>query len=143
LLDIRTPSLQRLYCDWAARRGGRDFPARRDFDVLDLDYIIGNLSLLDVSYRPLRFRFRVQASRVTERVGYEMTGKDLDMLPAPGTRDAVRRHFVAVINRREPVVQMRERRILDDRVLPCEVLALPLAHDGTTIDMLMTGLVWL
>ncbi len=142
MLDIKTPSLQRLYRDWQDRRGGREFPSRSDFDVLDLGYIIGNLSLLDVFFQPLRFRFRIQASGVTERVGYEMTGKDLDALPARDSRDAIRRHFVEVVNRRAPIVQTRERHILDGRVHSCEVLALPLARDGSTIDMLMSGLVW-
>ncbi len=119
------------------------FPRARDFDVLDLGYIVGYLSLLDVNYDPLRFRFRLHASRVTERVGYEMTAKDLDELPARDTRAMVRRHFVDVIEQRAPIVQIRERQIVDERILSCEVLALPLAHDGTTIDMMMAGVVWL
>ena len=143
VLSIRTPQLQTLYLDWDHRRNGRQFPARRDFDVLDLKYIIGNLSLLDVSYEPLRFRFRLHASGVSERVGYEMTGHDLDELPQPDTREVMRRHYVDVVERRMPIVQMREREILDNRLVHCEVLALPLARDGKTIDMLMSGVIWL
>jgi hypothetical protein len=143
VLDIQTPSLQRLYRDWETRRHGRAFPARADFDVLDLGYIIGSLSLLDVLYDPLRFRFRVHASRVTERVGYEMTGKDLDALPAREMRDMVHEHYAAMIQQRAPLVQMRDRQMVDDRILSCEVLALPLASDGETIDMMMSGVVWL
>ena len=143
MLDIRSPSLQRLYQDWKERQRGRAFPARADFDVLDLGYIIGNLSLLDVRYDPLRFRFRLHASGVTERVGYEMTGKFVDELPTREMREMVRRHYEAVVERREPLVEVRARQIVDDRMLPCEVLALPLAADGSTIDMLMSGVVWL
>ena len=143
MLDIRSPSLQRLYQDWKERQRGRAFPARADFDVLDLGYIIGNLSLLDVRYDPLRFRFRLHASGVTERVGYEMTGKFVDELPTREMREMVRRHYEAVVERRAPIVEVRARQIVDDRMLPCEVLALPLAADGSTIDMLMSGVVWL
>jgi len=143
VLDIRSPSLQRLYQDWKERQRGRAFPARADFDVLDLGYIIGNLSLLDVRYDPLRFRFRLHASGVTERVGYEMTGKFVDELPTREMREMVRRHYEAVVERRAPIVEVRARQIVDDRMLPCEVLALPLAADGSTIDMLMSGVVWL
>jgi len=143
VLDIKSPSLQRLYQDWKERQRGRAFPARADFDVLDLGYIIGNLSLLDVRYDPLRFRFRLHASGVTERVGYEMTGKFVDELPTREMREMVRRHYEAVVERRAPIVEVRARQIVDDRMLPCEVLALPLAADGSTIDMLMSGVVWL
>lgn len=143
MLDIKTASLQRLYRDWQARRRGREFPARADFDVLELGYILGHLSLLDVRYDPLRFRFRLHASRVTERVGYEMTGKHVDDLPMPDMRAIVQRHYASVIEQREPILEIRERQIVDERILPCEVLALPLSGDGTTIDMLMSGVVWL
>jgi hypothetical protein len=143
VLEIKTPSLQRLYQDWQDRRRGRAFPARADFDVLELGYIIGNLSLLDVRYNPLRFRFRLHANGVTERVGYEMTGKYVDELPLTDTRLMVQRHYEAVVDRREPIVEVRARQIVDDRMLPCEVLALPLAADGATIDMLMSGVVWI
>jgi hypothetical protein len=143
VLEIKTPSLLRLYQDWEDRRRGRAFPSRNDFDVLDLGYVVGNLSLLDVRYNPLRFRFRLHGSRVTERVGYEMTGKHVDELPTPEMRELVQRHYTAVIERRLPIVEVRERQIVDDRMLPCEVLALPLAADGTNIDMLMSGVVWL
>ena len=142
MLEIKTPSLQRLYQDWEDRRRGRAFPSRSDFDVLDLGYIIGNLSLLDVCYAPLRFRFRLHGSRVTERVGYEMTGKHVDELPTPDMRELVQRHYEQVIKRRVPIVEVRERQIVDDRVLPCEVLAMPLSSDGDTIDMLLSGVIW-
>lgn len=141
--EIKTPSLQRLYQDWMDRRRGRAFPARSDFDVLELGYIIGNLSILDVRYNPLRFRFRLHASGVTERVGYEMTGKFVDELPLLDMREMVRLHYEAVVEHRKPIVEVRARQIVDDRMLPCEVLALPLAADGNTIDMLMSGVVWL
>lgn len=143
MLEIRTPALRRLHDDWDSRCRGREFPARADFDVLELGYIVGHLSLLDVLHDPLRFRFRVHASHVGDRVGYEMTGKDLADLPAPDMREVVHRHFVEVLARRAPVVQIRDRQILDDRLVSCEVLVLPLSRDGQIIDMIMSGLIWL
>ena len=79
MLEIRTAILQRLYRDWDSRRGGREFPARADFDVLDFKYVIGQLALIDVTYDPLRFRFRLHGTGISQRVGYEMTGKELDV----------------------------------------------------------------
>lgn len=143
MLEIRTSKLQRLHCDWEKRRRGREFPARADFDVLDLKYVIGNIALLDVAYEPLRFRFRLHGTGIAQRVGYEMTGKEVDDLPPPAVRSHVRRHFTAVVESRMPLVEMRERHMTDDRVLGSETLALPLARDGATIDMLLVGLIFL
>jgi hypothetical protein len=142
VLEIRTPTLQRLYRDWESRRGAREFPARGDFDVLDLKYIIGQLALLDVSYAPLRFRFRLHGTGISQRVGYEMTGKELDELPPVVVRASVRRHFTAVVEQRQPIVEVRERQMRDDRVVDSESLALPLSRDGKTIDMIMVGVVF-
>ncbi len=137
-MAIHTPALQRLYGDWERRRRGRTFPARSDFDVLDLKYIIGNLVLMDVLYDPLRFRFRLHGSRVGQRVGYDMTGKDVDQLP-PGLSALARRHFTTVVETRAPRVEIRERQIADEGIVDSEVLVLPLSHDGNCIDMLMVG----
>jgi hypothetical protein len=142
LLEIRTAILQRLYRDWDSRRGGREFPSRADFDVLDFKYVIGQLALLDVSYDPLRFRFRLHGTGISQRVGYEMTGKELDDLPPPLIRSSMRRHYSEVVGRRVPIVEARERQIRDDSIVDSEALALPLSSDGKTIDMLMVGVVF-
>ncbi|MGH7088475.1 MAG: PAS domain-containing protein [Stellaceae bacterium] len=135
---IRTPLLQRLQDDWERRRRGREFPARADFDVLDMKYAMGNLTIVEVAYDPLRFRFRLHGSRISQRVGYDMTGKDIEALP-PALAPLVRRHFEAVVEERRPIVEVRERQIADEGVFDSEVLALPLSRDGRTIDMLMVG----
>jgi hypothetical protein len=45
---IINPRLQQLYASWLAKRGGRRFPARADFDPIELRFILGNLILVDV-----------------------------------------------------------------------------------------------
>jgi hypothetical protein len=142
VLEIRAPILQRLHADWDIRRRGREFPARGDFDVLDLKYIIGQLALLDVHHDPIRFHFRLHGTGISQRVGYEMTGKDLDDLPPPSVRTMVRRHFMAVLEERAPRVEVRERHIMEDRIVDSEILALPLSRDGAIIDMLMVGVIF-
>ena len=139
--DIRAPALRRLYDDWQARRRGREFPARGDFDAPDLKYVLGNIAMFDVAYDPLRFRFRLHGSRIAQRVGYDMTGKDFEEMPAPGLRQEMRRHFTTVLETRAPRVEIRAREVGAEGVIDCEVLVLPLSRDGATIDILMVG-VW-
>ena len=139
-LGIESPKLRRLYGDWQQRRGGRSLPARADFDVLDLEYVMGDLNLLDVLRDPLRFRFRVHATNATLRLGYDLTGKMVDEYPGPAYRALVQEHYSAVVASRAP------HRVLYDpfetaaRVLRWEGLILPLGADGETVDMLMAGL---
>jgi len=139
VLDIRTPRLQRLYQDWHAWRGERAFPSRRDFDPVDLGYILGKLSLVSVLYEPLRFRYRVHATELAERLGFDLTGKELDALPDRTHRAAVREHFVAVVEHRAPEIRRRDRQRANGRAWRYEALVLPLSGNGETIDMLISA----
>src|SRR5579875_1444071 len=107
MLEIRSPLLARLAEDWEARRRGRLFPARPDFDVLDLGYILGRLSLVSVEPEPLCFRYRVHATDILWRHGYDLTGKALESHPDPAMREIIRQHFMAVLAQRAPVLQVR------------------------------------
>jgi hypothetical protein len=139
---IRSPTLERLLGDWEDRRRGRLMPARADFDPVDIKYVIGNLSLVDVQRDPLRFRFRVHATNIAARVGFDLTGKDVDAIADPHYRQLVRDHYLAVVDRRQPVVEFRDRVMTDKTCLHCEVLALPLGDDGETVDRIMSAFVW-
>lgn len=48
--EIHSPALLRLYEEWHYRLCGRDMPARSDFDVLDLTYVLGDLNLFGVEH---------------------------------------------------------------------------------------------
>lgn len=139
---LESPVLLRLYADWQSRRGARHFPARADFDPLDLKYILGNLSLVEVRRHPLRFFFRVHATNIATRAGHDMTGKLLDQHPDPRYRSIVLDHYLRAIDERRPIALRRDGQFTGGLTLNCEVLALPLARDGENIDMLMVGFVW-
>ena len=141
-LSIKSPLLQRLHQDWESRRRGRQMPARADFDPVDLKYVLGYLSLIDVQRDPLRFRFRIHASNIAGRVGFDLTGKDVDAIADVHYRKLVRAHYIAVVEQRRPVVEFRDRVMTDNVCLHCEVLALPLANDGEIVDRIMTCMVW-
>ncbi|SRR5579875_62375 len=142
-LGIRDPQLRRLHGDWERWRNGRLFPSRADFTPHDVRYLIGNLSLLDVVYNPLRFRYRLHATRLAQRIGLELTGQWVDAIPNAAHAAGAQTHFAEVIEQRAPVVYRRIQEFITDN-LPhnCEILALPLANDGATIDMLMSAFVW-
>lgn len=142
MLDLRAPALRRLHEDWEQRRRGRHMPARGDFDPLDLKYVLGHLCLVDVEGPPLRFRYRLYGSAVAAHFGVEMTGKCVDDLRDAGHRDAANKHFSATVSERAPVVSVHELPSAIGKRNFCEVLVLPLASDGATVDQLMSALIW-
>lgn len=136
-LEIASPNLRRLHGDWLSRLRGRAMPARRDFDILDFKYILGDLNLLAVERDPLRFR--VHATNATVRLGLDLTGRTVDDYPDPDYRAMVGGLYAEVIETRAPrcVMQMRYR--LPDKLLSWEVLVLPLSNDGSDVNMLLVG----
>jgi hypothetical protein len=139
VVDLRTPSLQRVFQDWQRWRGARAFPSRADFDVLDLKYALGNISITDVLYNPVRFHYRIHSSASSGRLGFDLTGKSVDALPHPTYQAFIREHFLEVIVNRVPVVKRRERVLTTHEHWFVEAIVLPFSSDGETIDMLMTA----
>jgi hypothetical protein len=139
---LETPLLRRLLEDWQERRRGRHLPSRRDFDPLDLKYILGKLLLIDVLRDPLRFRFRLIGTELTARTGVELTGQFLEDHPDPEFRELLRRRYTQVVEERRPIASIQTRLVIDNKLRRYEALLLPLAVDGETVDMLMVGIVY-
>jgi hypothetical protein len=115
-------------------------PARTDFDILDLAYMLGDLNLIDVLREPLRFRFRVHATNATKRLGFDLTRRTVDDYPDPAYRDYANRQYRAIVEVRAPRRIHHDPFVTRDHILRWEGLILPLAADGETVDMLMGGL---
>lgn len=134
--QIRHPDLLRLYDYWATRRRGRSFPARADLDPVEFRFALGNVTLIDVLYEPLRFRFRLVGTLMAQRMGWDLTGKMVDEIPDASYRDSVIQGFRKVVETRRPNMTLYERDV-DGKPRRFQVLRLPLATDGETIDMLL------
>jgi hypothetical protein len=139
---IQHPKLQRLYDYWAAKCGARKMPARADIDPIDMAFIVGNVIMADViPGSPLGFRIRLHGTTLSERVGYDLTGKMLDDMPVPEFRELSRRSFTKVATTGEPLHALADR-LVDDRMQHYEAIVLPLWSDGTAVDRLLVGLIY-
>jgi hypothetical protein len=134
------PRLVALLALWNERRGERSFPARRDFTPFDFAAIgmLGHLSLVEVHREPLRFRFRLMGTLVAERAGFDATGKWLHDLAEEDYRTYVQRRFLELLEQRRPMSDFHTVQLDGRAPRTSEVLRLPFASDGETIDMLMT-----
>jgi len=138
-LELRSEILRHLCADWERWRGARLFPDRSDIDPLELRYILGNLSLTDVSYDPLRFFFRIHATASAERLGFDLTGKFLDAFPDQVVRETLREGLTDAVHHRAPLCLARERVMATREFGYIEALILPFSRDGQRVDMLATG----
>jgi hypothetical protein len=138
LAGLSEPGLHRLFAYLEAKRGDREFAARRDIDPLDFPYVLGNIVLFDVVYRPLRFRYRLVGSLIVARVGYDMTGKFLHEHPHPSYRDYMRDCYAEVIRSRRPSGGNYDL-FMDREIKRYQCIRVPLSDDGTTIDMVISA----
>lgn len=125
-----------IYQDWLMRRGDRSIPDWRDIYPIDARFSLGCISLIDVTDHAKRFRYRLVSRRLTERLGYEMTGRYIDDIPEDKTKAYVRNLYTEAVDLRAPLYE-RSNRFYKGRIWEHEALVLPLSPNGNAIDMLM------
>jgi hypothetical protein len=138
LEGIRDPKLRRLLIYWQERCRGRFAPARQEIDPVDLGWILADLAVVDVTYDPLRFRFRLVGSSLEARRPLRWQGTYVDELPALGLRQLLTQSYSRVVERRAPMHGFRDA-VIDERTLKSEYLVMPLSTEGAVIDALLVA----
>jgi len=137
-LSLQAPELNDMLRLWQTKAGARRMPARRDLTPQDLRGHLGWIVLLDVEPAPLRFRYRLIGTEITQRVGRDATGRYLDELYAPGVYEKAISAFRIVIGQCYPVRAHGRLRHAEKGHVPFEALDMPLSDDGETVTMIMT-----
>jgi hypothetical protein len=130
-----------LYQLWRSKCAARRYPARRDFEVLELAPWIGDLELVEIVREPrLRYRFRLVGTNITAIDGRDVTGRFADEIFSPDIGH-ITREYDTVLRTGEPcLVEGVLKPNLRGLTMVYRKLVLPLAADGETIDMLMVHL---
>lgn len=136
--DIHDDRLRRLFSYWLSRHVDGRPPSRANLDPLDFPYAVGFVTLVDVEHDPLRFRFRLVASPVTQHLGYELTGKYLSDIPEPQMRDYLMETYRRLIEHSSPQHERGER-VLDRRVWQHESLLLPCCDEDGRLNMIISA----
>jgi hypothetical protein len=137
--DIESERLRRLFDYWTSKRARRALPARAALDPVDFAYALAGVALVDVLRDPLRFRFRLVGTEIVHRDGTDLTGRYVEDHPLPEYRALLRDSYSDVVAAAAPAVFRRER-LMDGKLRQYEVLYLPLAADGVSVDMLLVGI---
>lgn len=138
ILAVCSPPFAGLFQLWDAKRAGRTYPARSDFDPVEFKPWLGRISLLDVlPGPPMDFRYRLIGTETVAQYGVDLTGKRFSEACYIGTSaeaQTAMREFVRIGKpryRNDPVGDLRGFASMRERIY------LPLAADGRTIDMIL------
>lgn len=142
LLQCRDRTLLAIHDYWQGKRGGRTFPARADIDPVDLAPHLGCIVLIDVEQSPLRLRYRLVGTRITQAMGRDSTGRYYDEIYPPEILQGIYQSFRWMIDHRRPLRTHGEAFYPDRGFYEYETLNLPLAANGEDIDMVLGGLVF-
>ncbi len=130
------PQLRQLFDYWEGKCAGRHWPRRDDIDPVEMRFALGNIDLVEISYDPIVFLFRISGSNIDRDEGFNMQGKTLDEYPLPQHREAVRKTYMRVLEKGEPDYEELER--LDEgKVVRYGRLILPLSDHEDRVDMFL------
>jgi hypothetical protein len=139
LARIQHPILKRMVAFWDAKRAGRDWPLRTDFDPLEFWFAVGYVSLIDVRLEAGRRRyfFRLDGTRQVDLFGVDFTGKFLDQVYDAASLPLAEASYGSAVEQGEPQYYVRQVEF-HERPIQYEIVILPLSRTGAAVDMLMT-----
>ena len=137
LAEIPSETLRRMHAYWQSKCRGEKLPARKDIDPLDFPWALGLICLLDVERYPLAFRYRLDGTTIAERYGADLTGRTIDEVKPAFHAALLQKHFSEVAETARPTLYRISLRY-GGHARAYMRLALPLASDGKTVEMIMT-----
>ena len=129
----------RLYDYWVKiRPGDVALPGRQHLDPIEIPDLLPYFFLIDVEKEPLRFRYRVVGTTLETELGHKLTGVWLHDAFADFSGSLLEQQLTSVAANAEPIYHKGPLLTsIDKDFLWIERLILPLARDGSTVDMLM------
>jgi hypothetical protein len=133
------PKARQLFAYWLRAHPPDRLPGRQHVSPQDIAELLPNLALVEVHDTPARFRYRLLGSCLDAHSGRSLVGQWLDAAHAESAGSLeLLADYRMVVATRNPCWRRGAPRVASQ--LGCglvEVLRLPLAADGSTIDMIL------
>lgn len=136
---ITHPALARLYRQWRVWAGSNGIARRSAITPEALRPWLGHLAITEIERNPLRIRYRLVGTTLTDLAGCELTGRYVDELYSRKVRREVIEAYRGVVQARLP--HYRHARFwLVLKTLGYHRLILPFSSDGHVIDTCLLAL---
>lgn len=142
--QIGSPQLRALLAFWQEKRRakGGSLPARTDLGPEEMKPFLPCVTLISVFEAPRRFQFRLVGTGVLAHMGRETTHVWVEQELFADKAAKVGEFFSLPVDTGAPAYARGSYAVTPtSRTLRFETVIMPLASDGTTIDMLLGGLV--
>lgn len=142
MLEPKSEVLKLLLDYWRRKKGDRVAPTRADIDPAEIKTLLPHLGMVDVQRAPLRFRYRLVGTEISQGYGLDLTGRYLDEMDLDDHQIDITENYTNAAESGEPSCATLEYSRKDGRHIRYERLVLPLSSDGKQIDMLIGGCVF-
>ena len=139
---VNSDRLSRLFRFWKEIGGTQGLPCRADFSPEQLDFILGQITIVDVLRDPLNFRYRLIGTRLEEAGRRGDQGKTLDQVEPAPYRDMIRQSFRHVVDFKQPLCHHISY-LHHQNLASYEQLILPFSRTGSDVEVLVEALDWL
>lgn len=130
--------VRRFVAYWRNANRGKGLPGRQHIDPIDFPDLLPNIRLIDVVGDPPRFKVRLTGQRIRDHFGESFTGQFLDDAFEEFETRASYRAFMAALENGRPYWNVGVCDLNPEKdFVSFERLALPLASDGKTVNMLL------
>lgn len=135
--EIKSVIVREGFRYWCDRRGNRELPRRADLDPTDIPRLLTSVTLIDVSYEPFDFRYRLVGGDIARDQSVKV-GESIRNLPTEYGRDTICERYRRSVAERRPVLQTYETETRRGQTLRIEALTCPLSDDDRIVNMLVT-----
>ncbi|WP_374472912.1 PAS domain-containing protein [Phenylobacterium sp.] len=122
---------------WAQLRRGPRLPGRHDIHPSGFKRLLPTVSLIDVLHEPLDYRIRLAGTDLYGVYGREITGRLISEVYASSAADYWRAELGQVVRDKRPAVGVHNLAWRGASHLSILWLRLPLASNGTDVDMIL------
>ena len=134
--DLRHPVLRQAFRYWRSKTGDRPFPSRTDIAPEEMKPFLQHVMLIDVSYEPLDFVYRVFGTAIAIAHRDDYTGKSVRELEPKPFSELIWQQYCETIEHRAPILH-GVLLITATRYLKYHRLTLPLSCDCLSINKLL------
>lgn len=135
--EIQSAIVRAGFRYWCDRRGNRELPRRADLDPTDIPRLLTSVTLIDVTYEPFDFRYRLVGGDIV-RDQQIRVGESIHDVPAEYGRDGICERYRRSVVERRPVLQTYETLTRRGQTLRIEALTCPLSDDDRVVNMLVS-----
>ncbi|MBI3516845.1 MAG: PAS domain-containing protein [Proteobacteria bacterium] len=134
------PKVRQLHDYWLSIHPAGGLPGRQHFDPHQVPRLLSGLRLVEVQPVPFRLRYRLIGSKIDHVIGRNFTGRWVDEVHAGDPNyPALLEDYRSTVAQRQPSWRRGPPRVRHhDKCSILEVIRLPLASDGQTVNMVLS-----